>query len=141
MSRADLQAQAAQLNLGDRVQFYGSVPATAIPALAATADALVIPLSDSADLGLTIPAKLASCMAAGKPLLVAMNGEGAQMAQQSGGALVSEAANAPVLAQNMLALASMPATQRAQMGKAAHAYYKTHFDRSTLLRAIENFIF
>ncbi len=141
MSLAALQTQAKQLNLGDCVQFYGSVAAVEIPALAAKADALLISLSDSADVGLTIPAKFASCMAAGKPLLVSINGEGARVATESKGALVSAASDAKALAENILALAAMPLAARAELGEASHAYYKTHFDRSTLLQAIETFIF
>ncbi len=141
MSLAALQAQAKQLNLGDCVQFYGSVAAVEIPALAAKADALLISLSDSADVGLTIPAKFASCMAAGKPLLVSINGEGARVASESKGALVSAASDAKALADNILALAAMPLAARTELGEASYAYYKTHFNRSTLLQAIETFIF
>ncbi len=141
MSRDALQAQAKALHLGHAVQFCASVAPTEIPALAATADALLIPLSDSADLGLTVPAKFASCMAAGKPLLVAMNGEGARIAQESGGALVSEAANATALAQHMLALEKMPQAALDALGHAAYAYYKAHYNRAKLLHEIEDFIF
>ncbi|MFI3169063.1 MAG: glycosyltransferase family 4 protein [Faecalibacterium sp.] len=141
MSLAALQTQAKQLHLDDCVQFYGSVTAVEIPALAAKADALLISLSDSADVGLTIPAKFASCMAAGKPLLVSINGEGARVASESKGALVSAASDTKALAENMLALAAMPLAARTAMGEASHAYYKTHFNRSTLLQAIETFIF
>ncbi len=141
MSRAALKQQAERLQLGGWVQFYGSVAPTQIPALAAQADALLIPLSASADLGLTTPAKLASCMAAAKPLLVSIDGEGARAAAESGGALVSAASDAAALAQNILALAALPKTQRDAMGEASHAYYKKHFDRNTLLKQIEAFIF
>ncbi len=141
MSREALQVQANTLQLGNWVRFYGSVQSTEIPALAAQADALLIPLAASKDLGLTTPAKLASCMAAGKPLLISMDGEGARIAKISGGALVSGAGDAGALAQNILALAATPAAKRAEMGEASHQYYKEHFDRNTLLKQIENFIF
>src|SRR5699024_6037889 len=65
MSRESLQALARKLNAGDAVTFYGSVPAREIPKFTALADALLISLSDSPDLGLTVPGKLASYMAAG----------------------------------------------------------------------------
>ena len=57
--------------------------------LTALADALLISLSDSPDLGLTVPGKLASYMAAGKPVLASMNGAGYTAVQESGGGLVS----------------------------------------------------
>ncbi len=141
MSREALQAKAAALGLGGCVQFYGSADPADMPTLNAKADALLVSLADTADLGLTVPAKFASCMASGKPLLVSMNGEGAHIATQSGGALVSQASDAAALAQNIATLAAMPPAQRGEMGAASYRYYKAHFNRATLLREIETFIF
>ncbi len=137
MSRPELEDLTDELQLRDCVRFYGSVKPTEIPALAGAADALLVSLSDSPDLGLTIPAKLASCMAAAKPLLVSINGEGAAAAAESGGALVNPAADAAALAQNLLALAAMPAEARAQMGQNAFAYYRSHYSRDMLLAQLE----
>ena len=141
MSRTALEQQAEELVLSDSVRFYGSVKPTEIPALAGACDALLVSLSDSPDLGLTIPAKLASCMAAAKPLLVSINGEGAAAAVQSGGALVSPACDAAALAENLLRLASMPAEERAVMGEKAFAYYRDNYRRDMLLNKLENFLF
>lgn len=140
MSRAALEQSVLQQGLQDCVTFYGSVPPQRIPALAGACDALLVSLSDSPDLGLTIPAKLASCMAMSKPLLVSLNGEGAAAAAQSGGALVSAACDAPALADHFLALARMDAAQRAAMGQAARQYYETHYRRAELLRRLEDFL-
>jgi glycosyltransferase involved in cell wall biosynthesis len=141
MSRAALEQQAQQLELGDSVRFYGSVAPTAVPALAGACDALLVSLSDSPDLGLTIPAKLASCMAAAKPLLVSINGEGAAAAAESGGALVSPACDAAALAENLLALAKLSAEDRAAMGQKAFAYYHSNYRRDLLLQKLEDFLF
>ena len=59
MSRAALEAKVKELHAEDAVTFYGSVPATDIPKFTALADALIVCLSDSPDLGLTVPAKVA----------------------------------------------------------------------------------
>ena len=141
MSRTELEALTDELDLRDWVHFYGSVKPTQIPALAGAADALLVSLSDSPDLGLTIPAKLASCMAAAKPLLVSINGEGAAAAAESGGALVSPACDDAALAGHLLALAAMSDADRAAMGRAGFAYYQSHYRRAELLRQIETFIF
>ena len=140
MSRESLQALAHELNAGDAVTFYGSVPAREIPKFTALADALLISLSDSPDLGLTVPGKLASYMAAGKPVLASMNGAGAQEVQQSGGGLVSPACDQQALAENMVQLVTMTADQRAALGAKAKAYYLAHYRRAELLRRLETFI-
>lgn len=141
MSRAALQQQAEELGLGERVRFFGSVAPERVPALAGAADALLVSLADSPDLGLTVPAKLASCMAMQKPLLVSMNGEGAAAARESGGAFVSAAGDAAALAANLRAFAALSADARAQLGQRAYSYYQSHYRRSLLLRQLEDFIF
>ena len=112
MSRAALEAKVKELHAEDAVTFYGSVPATDIPKFTALADALIVCLSDSPDLGLTVPAKVASYMAAGKPVLASMDGAGNAAVAAAGG-LSSPACDAAALADNLLALTRMDAAQRA----------------------------
>ena len=140
MSRESLQTLAQELHAEDAVTFYGSVPAKEVPKFTALADALLISLSDSPDLGLTVPGKLASYMAAGKPILASMNGAGFAAVQQSGGGLVSPACDQHALAENMLRLTTMTETDRAALGAKAKEYYLAHYRRAELLRRLETFI-
>lgn len=139
MSRAALEAKVKELHAEDAVTFYGSVPATDIPKFTALADALIVCLSDSPDLGLTVPAKVASYMAAGKPVLASMDGAGNAAVAAAGG-LSSPACDAAALADNLLALTRMDAAQRTAMGQSAKEYYLAHYRRSELLRKLEHFI-
>lgn len=139
MSRAALEAKVKELHAEDAVTFYGSVPATDIPKFTALADALIVCLSDSPDLGLTVPAKVASYMAAGKPVLASMDGAGNTAVTAAGG-LSSPACDAAALADNLLALTRMDGAQRAAMGQSAKEYYLAHYRRSELLRKLEHFI-
>ena len=139
MSRAALEAKVKELHAEDAVTFYGSVPATDIPKFTALADALIVCLSDSPDLGLTVPAKVASYMAAGKPVLASMDRAGNAAVAAAGG-LSSPACDAAALADNLLALTRMDAAQRAAMGQSAKEYYLAHYRRSELLRKLEHFI-
>lgn len=139
MSRAALEAKVKELHAEDAVTFYGSVPATDIPKFTALADALIVCLSDSPDLGLTVPAKVASYMAAGKPVLASMDGAGNAAVAAAGG-LSSPACDAAALADNLLALTRMDAAQHAAMGQSAKEYYLAHYRRSELLRKLEHFI-
>lgn len=82
MSRASPPVK--ELHAEDAVTFYGSVPATDIPRFTALADALIVCLSDSPDLGLTVLA-VASYMAAGKPVLASMDGAGNAAVAAAGG--------------------------------------------------------
>ena len=134
--------------------FYGSVPAEKVPSFTTLADALLISLSDSPDLGLTVPGKLASYMAAGKPVVASMNGAGYEAVKESGGGLVSPACDQAALAANLLAaglclpmlpkanllaLYRMASEGRAALGAKAKAYYEAHYRRTELLRRLESF--
>ena len=139
MSRAALQALVAELHAEAFVIFAGSVPPTDIPRYTALADALIVSLSASPDLGLTVPAKVASYMAAGKPLLASMDGAGHAAVKDAGG-LVSAACDVDGLAANLTALYGMDAAARAAMGQKAKDYYLAHYRRDVLLRRLERFI-
>lgn len=140
MSRPSLEALVDELNARDVVTFYGSVPPTRIPAFTALADALVVSLSDSPDLGLTVPAKVASYMAASKPLLASMDGEGRAAVEQAGCGWASAACDVDALAQNMQAACSADLAQRKALGERAFAYYRAHYRRRELLTRLEEFI-
>lgn len=139
MSRAALEALVQAQNAQSYVTFYGSVPAADVPRFTTLADALIVSLSDSPDLGLTVPAKVASYMAARKPLLASMDGAGFAAVQAAGG-FASPACDADALAANLCALCALPQAQRDAMGAKAYAYYLAHYRRSELLRRLERFI-
>ena len=140
MSADSLKALAEELNAGDTVEFWPSVPPERVPAYTALADALVASLSDTEDLGMTVPAKIASYTAAARPVPASMTGEGAAAGAAAGCGLVSPAADADALAANMEALCAAPDEERAEMGRKAFAYYQDHYRRRAVLDRLEEFI-
>ena len=87
----------------------------------------------------SVPGKLASYMAAAKPVLASMNGAGYAAVLESGGGLVSPACDQKALADNMLALYRMTDAERAALGAKAKAYYTAHYRRAELLKRLEEF--
>lgn len=142
MSRAALEALADELGLAGSgaVVFCGSVPPAEVPRYTTLADALVVSLNASEDLGLTVPAKLASYMAAAKPILASMDGEGRAAVEAAGCGLASAACDAEALAQNMLTLCRLSAKERAALGQKAFACYQSCYRRAELLRRLEDFL-
>ena len=63
----------------DNVYFMGRYPLEAMPHFFSKADALILALKDEPIFALTVPAKLQAYMAAGKPIVAMVNGEGAEM--------------------------------------------------------------
>ena len=109
MKAADIAAAGVE----EWFTFEGQKPPTDIPAYHTAADALFCALAKSADLGLTVPAKVASYMAAGRPLLVAVDGEAARVVDEAGCGLTGPAGDAGALHDNILALAAMEPAQMA----------------------------
>ena len=140
MSAGALKALAKELDAGGTVEFWPSVRPQQVPAYTALADGLVASLSASEDLGMTVPAKIASYMAAAKPLLASMDGEGAAAVAEAGCGLVSAAEDVDALAANMAALCAADGQTRAEMGRRAFAYYETHYHRRAVLDRLEEFI-
>lgn len=140
MSADALKALAKELDAGDTVEFWPSVRPEQVPAYTALADGLVASLSASPDLGMTVPAKIASYMAAAKPLLASMDGEGAAAVAEAGCGFVSAAEDVDALAANMAALCAASPDERAEMGRRAFAYYETHYRRRAVLDRLEEFI-
>ncbi len=140
MSRTALEQLVKQKNAQDFITFYGTVPPQRIPEFCALADGLICPLADSPDLGMTIPAKLASYMASRTPILASITGEGALAVEQANCGFATPAGDAAALADSMLALANCSAQQRKQLGENAFAWYSTHYKREILLNQLQSFI-
>ncbi len=140
MSCDTIKQLVAKKGLSDAFLFCPPVPATDVPAWSYAADGLFAGLAKSEDLGLTLPGKIPSYLASSRPLIVAMDGEGARVAKESGAAFVSEAGDAVALAKNIISLRTCTPYRRKEMGEAGHAYYLRHFNRYDVLRALKSFI-
>lgn len=140
MSRGALEREIEDAGVGPWFSLVGRCPAEEIPAWHTMADALFASLNDSEDVGLTVPAKITSYLAAGRPCLVSVSGEAARVVDEAGAGLTCPAGDADALYRNLLTLAQLPAQARAAMGAAGRAYYAAHFRRAPLLRRMERFI-
>lgn len=141
MSKDALQKQIKDKNLMNSFLFCGSIPATDIPKWTNTADVLFAGLIKSENLSLTVPAKITSYFAAGKPMLIAADAAAAEVAKDSGAALVSPASDAQGLAKNILSLYHTSKEDLANMGIRGYKYYEKNFKRELLLNELETFIF
>ena len=136
MSRDSIKDKIQSLELQDSVEMHDPVPPEEIPEIFQQVDALLVSLSNSPSLGLTIPAKLSSCMASRKPLLVSITGAGAEAARQSGGALVCDAGDRQQMTENIVELATMPRERLAALGEKSYDYYVAHYKRSVIIKKI-----
>jgi len=111
----------------------GRLDSSMMPALVALADCLLVTLRDDPALNATIPSKLQDYLKAGRPVIGALNGEGARLIELAGVGLTAHAEDGTGLAERILTLYEMPKAKRSKLAEAGRAYYDMHFDIDKLL--------
>jgi glycosyltransferase involved in cell wall biosynthesis len=111
----------------------GRFPMQTMPGLMQKAAALLVSLADEPIFAATVPNKVQAYMAAGRPILACLNGEGARLVQEAGAGLAIAAEDAQGLADAVLRLYRMPAQERSEMGASGRRYFKAHFDHNRLV--------
>lgn len=140
MSLSDVKEEVAKQGVEDLFFFEGFHPMQEMPAYADIADALIATLKTEGVEDYSIPAKVTSYMALGKPLLIAMDGEINQIVTEAGCGLTSDPNDPEFLCENILKLYQMPKAEREAMGERAFACQQEKFERNKgiddLLRVI-----
>ena len=126
-----LQRQVAARGLTN-VLLTGRFPAEAMPAIFAQASALLVSLIRSPIMELTIPSKIQAYLAAGRPIIAALDGEGARVVRLAGAGLSCAAEDARAMADSVLVLQATPAAKLREMGESGRSYYMQHFEPSLL---------
>ena len=124
-SEPELRRQAREFGLRN-VRFIGQREYAEMPRINALADALLVHLRDLPFLHATIPGKLQVSMASGRPILIAVGGDAADLVRDAGAGLVVEPENPGELARAMIAMSCMPKEQLEELGQRGRAYYLGH---------------
>jgi glycosyltransferase involved in cell wall biosynthesis len=128
--KASLQARAAELGLSN-VRFVAPVPKDEIAGVMAAADACLAILKPLALYKTTYPNKVFDYMAAGRPVLLAIDGVIRQVLDAAQAGLAVPPGDASALAAATMQLAADPQQARA-MGFAGRAYVEKHYNRQML---------
>ena len=87
---------------------------------------------------MTIPSKLQSYLACGRPILASLDGDGAEVVKQSGSGFVCPAEDAEELAKMARRMFACNPEERKKMGQKGRAYYEQHFERERLIDRLED---
>lgn len=126
------------LQLENNFKFMGSFKSEEMPMFFACADALVVSLKKSKIFSLTIPAKVQSYLACGKPIIGSIDGEGAKIITESGAGYVSPSEDSDNLVMNIIKLYKLTDFERATLGKNGRAYFEKEFSMEILISKLEN---
>ena len=124
--------------LENNFHLLGSYPLQDMPKFYSQADAMLFALKKEYIFSITIPAKVQSYLACGKPILAMIDGESAKIINEGNSGLTCPAENPRGLAENVLKMKAM--RERGilhEIGTNAREYYTNNFERSFLLNKAE----
>lgn len=106
-----------------------------MPTILGRASVLLVSLRKEDIFALTVPSKVQTYLSVGRPIIAALDGEGARVVTEAGAGIAAPAGNAMALATAIRHMASLPETERQTMGLSGRRYFDMHFapDRITAL--------
>lgn len=119
------------------VTFHGRVPVEELPEKYAKSDALIVTLSDNKVLSMSFPGKIQSYMAAGKPIVAAVNGEAAKIIEEANCGFVSPAEDVNGL---VACIEKLIAADRNLLGKNSRTYYEKNFQKEDFIRRLSELL-
>lgn len=116
----------------DNVQLVGRFAPEVMPGILTQASALLVSLVRSPIMSQTVPSKMQAYLAAGKPIIASLDGEGVRVLEASGAGVGCPSENAAALAEAVLRLRAIPQAELQRMGELGQIYYKQYFDPAVL---------
>jgi colanic acid biosynthesis glycosyl transferase WcaI len=122
------------------VRFLGPRPSSAMPALLAASDALLVhaapgPLND-----LLLPTKTLAYLAAGRPVIAAMRGATADLIREANAGLAIAPGDAPALATAIALLHELPTATRDAIGERGRRFVTERFQKNSVMDQLETIL-
>jgi colanic acid biosynthesis glycosyl transferase WcaI len=125
VDRPRLQKRAEEMGLGN-VTFLPPRSIETMGEIFVIADALLVHLKDDPLFRITIPSKTQAYLYTGKPIIMAMRGDAANLVREASAGMLCEPENPRAMMNAIKALYEIPEIERRKMGEAGHLYYMEH---------------
>jgi colanic acid biosynthesis glycosyl transferase WcaI len=136
LEEASLRQAARERGL-ENVRFIGRQPAEQMPYFFALADGLLVHLKRDPLFEITIPSKTVAYLACGRPILMAVTGDAAEIVRSADAGLACPPEDPAALAQAVRNLYAMSPAQRDAMGQAGRRAFLANYTRSVLMNRYE----
>ena len=130
-----------ELGIQNVFHLMGKFPLEDMPEFYSLADAMLISLKKGHIFSLTIPAKVQSYLACGKPIIAMLDGEAPKLIRDAKAGLTCNAEDYDELANNVLQMSTMGKHEITQMGTNALNLYTRDFSRNLLLNRVEQLFY
>lgn len=115
----------------------GRFPSETMPLFFEKADVMLVSLTDSPLFNMYSPAKIASYMAAERPIIAALNGEGGEVIRAAECGWNVKAGDSDSLAKLVIALSQTDRQELAVKGQKGKAYYDKFFTKDECLKKLD----
>ena len=125
----------------NNVSFIERQPPEKMGLILKAADVLLVHLKDTALFRITIPSKIQAYMFAGKPVLVGVQGDAAELISASGAGKAVKSENPESMTTGILQLFRMSDAKRGAIGKNARMYYDENLSMEAGVQSFENIFY
>jgi glycosyltransferase involved in cell wall biosynthesis len=132
-----VETQVQARGLAQTVHLYGHFPVETMPQFFSCADAMLVTLKRDPIFALTIPTKIQSYLACAKPIIAALDGEGARIVEEAEAGFACSSENAEGLATAVLRMVDTSPEKRKTLGENGRRYFENHFERKLLIEKLE----
>lgn len=139
-SEAWLTEEIKKLKLDKHIYLLGRHPLEEMPNYYHSVDALLVTLKKDPAFAMTIPGKVQSYMASGKPILGMLDGEGNKVINESMGGIACGSGESETLAKNIMTLMSLSKQELDMMAERSSKYADNNFNRETLVTKLESWL-
>lgn len=125
-------------DLDDTVITLGRFPSETMPMFFEKADAMLVSLTDSPLFNMYSPAKIASYMAAERPIIAVLNGEGGEVIKAAECGWNVNAGDSDSLAELVIKLSNTDKQELIAKGRKGKEYYNNFFTKETCLKKLDD---
>lgn len=135
-----VKSKIIELKLESNFHLLGAYPSTEIPSFFSCADALIVSLKKDLIFSYTIPSKIQSYLACGKPIITSLDGEGSRVIEEANAGFTSPSEDPLALANTIKKFISLNANDQNLLGRNARSYFDKEFERELLVDKLESIL-
>ena len=127
-----------ELGLSNNIHLWGSFESIMMPEFFSCADALLVASKKDLIFSLTIPSKIQSYLACGKPIIASLDGEGARIVEDAKAGFTSISEDVIGLKEAIKKMYLLTPNQQIELGENARSYFEIEFEREMLVDKLES---
>lgn len=135
-----VEEEVSRLQLEKTFHLFGRYPLESMADFFSLADVMLVTLKRDPIFSLTVPAKIQSYLACGRPVLAALDGEGARIIEEAAAGITCPTEDPAALVAAILRMRNTAAEGLCEMGENGLKYYRNNFDRKMLIDRLEEWM-